>query len=1213
MPDTALQVFDCPLRGATLIEAAAGTGKTWNICGLYLRLLLESGLEVPRILVVTFTKAATAELRERIRARIRETLGRLRGAAPNPSDEFVEHLLKTLRGRHGFADPDMERRLDEALQSFDEAAIFTIHGFCERALRDLPFGAGMPLAMELIEDDAALRLEVASDFWRRRVAAGAAVPGLAGLLLSKKDSPQKFARMLQRQASHPLMQLRWPDDIDAGPDAAAGNNPEFAALASAHAAARVSWLRDRDAIVACVNAGLDCLKANIYHAESVKTAVASWDQLLEAIDPFAASDDLEKLDLLSRERLKPKKGRMLPADHGFFDLAKELLAHRQVVRARVAGTRLQLLRDLLGDCPQVLRDMKRKRRVVGFDDILYNLHERLAGGQYPWLAPLLHARFPAALIDEFQDTDPLQLGIFRRIYGSTDAPLFLVGDPKQAIYSFRSADLHVYLAARRAAQRLYTLVENQRSSASLLRGLNALFGSRPGLFMLDDVGYAPLAYGRKPRRPFVDQTLQRAALQLWSLPPDSGGDPLYKDEARARAAAACAAEIARLLAGAAQGYITYGDVPLGGGDIAVLVRTHSEGRLMRDELAARGVGSVELSQRSVFESAEASELERILAAILEPARVAILRAACATVLLGGDSARIESLAADDGDILDRVARFDAYRDEWLRNGVGVMLRSLLREERIPQRLLALQFGERRLTNLLHLGELLQAAGTRDTTPEVLLGWLQLQLAGESSDDSAQLRLESDRNLVQIVTIHRAKGLEYPVVLCPFLWDGHRGGEQNRLDGCEYHDDTGTLVLDFRELAGAEKEAVDRRIALDRIAERVRLIYVALTRAVHRCYLVVGSYRERLGKNGSTTQACRGPLPWLVAGAGMSPWQWLQGTQGPADIEAAWADLAARGAPDIDYAPLPAVDAAAVTATPPARESVAVLAAPAHIPTGWRVGSYSQLIMGAGSGASAIDHDLRVLAPDTADTDMAAGTDILRFPRGTTAGDCIHAVFEHADFTLAAGWARVIESALRAFPQVPRAGTAAEDLPAMLASMLADVVRTPLPSGFRLADVPRSRRLDELKFSMPAAHFTSQALRRVLAAHGMPMPALGFAALQGYLNGAIDLVVETGGRFWLVDWKSNYLGTNALHYSAAALREAMQQHHYQLQCLLYSVGLHRYLQRRLRNYDYEAHFGGALYVFVRGVRPAWVGADGIATGVHFARPDARLVGALSALL
>ena len=1205
-----LNVFDCPLEGTRLIEASAGTGKTWNICGLFLRLLLERRLDVQQILVVTFTNAATAELRERVRTRIAETLARLRGTGPAVADPFVDKLLASLRGQHGLADIDMALRLDLALQTFDEASIFTIHGFCQRALADAPFTACMPMSLELLTDDSELRMEVVHDFWRSHVAGDTLPPVLASHLLSNKDSPEKWAALLKRQLAKPLSKVIWPAALDeALGDTSALDTSD---LVRAHAAARATWQIDRQDIVACVMEALPRLNGNSYKEASVKQAAADWDSQLASSDPLAAPAKLEKLGLFTPDKLKPKKGQQAPRGHVFFAQSGALLVLLDAAKHDLAIARQRLLRQLLTEGPTRLRALKRERRVVAFDDMLFNLHEGLADGHQPWLAAALKARFPAALIDEFQDTDPLQFAIFKTIYSGSDFPLFLVGDPKQAIYSFRNADLHTYLQARSEATAEYTLADNQRSTRELLAGLNGLFSINPQAFVIPGLSYQAVNYGAKPRKAWYDTTASRAPLQLWALPQDDEGQPLPKKAARHAAACACAGEIARLLGSAQRREVLIGNQPLTGGDIAVLVRSHAQGSQMRQTLAALGVGSVELSQASIFQSPDAEDLERVLTAILEPAHDRLLRAALATDMLGFDAAGIESISADEARLLGVVTRFTEYRELWLQRGVGVMLRSLMVREGVNKLLLARADGERRLTNLLHLSESLYQAAELHGAPELLLRWLQTQRAEGSTDDAAQLRLESDRNLVQIVTIHKSKGLEYPVVFCPFLWDGHAGGSPSTLEGREYHDAAGLPVLDYSD--DGDEAAIKAQIGLERAAENLRLVYVALTRAVQRCYLVVGSYTNKIGKNVMTTEGSRSRLNSLVAGGDLSPMEWQQNKLTPATIASAWQAFSAAHPGSVGLEPLPSGPWARTDPVRMAPEALAALPAPASIPGAWWIGSYSGLSQGVRHEGAAIDHDARVSMPEHDEPSAAtamADDDILNFPRGPEAGNCMHAVFERVDFTDPTTWPAAIAAALREQPQGQLAEADAANLPRMLSRMLDDVLATRLPAGIALCEVPRARRLVELEFNMPAGHLTAGALASLLREFGYPVPALSFGVLEGYLRGFIDLIFEHGGRYYILDWKSNYLGQLPAAYAGPPVARAMSEHGYHLQYLLYTVALHRYLEHRMTDYRYDDHIGGAIYLFVRGVRPGWT-ANGQATGVHFDLPPRPLIERLSAL-
>jgi exodeoxyribonuclease V beta subunit len=932
---TEFNVFDTRLDGVNLIEASAGTGKTWNICGLYLRLLLERNLDVQRILVVTFTNAATAELRERIRARIVETLAYLRGGTlDSPSgDPFVPKLLRAVAARTNAHADAIALLLDQALQHFDEAAIFTIHGFCQRALADAAWSAGLPLALEFASDDTELVAEAVRDFWRARIAGEDCPPLVAAHLQAKRDSPDKFQGIVKRALGKPLARNLWPAGVDLGMAI------DTAALDAAYAIARDLWVRDGETLIARLIAIQPQLNQQQYKPAAIERTAAAWDTYLRSASPLAREPREIRLDLLGRRRLGAGKKAPAIANERFFAAADELLAARDAVTAGLDLARLALLRDILAGVPNDVRRRKRERRTIAFDDMLYNLHAALEHDDHPELERSLREKYPVALIDEFQDTDPLQFAIFRRIYSQKSAAMFMVGDPKQAIYSFRNADLHTYLRARESASGSYTLAHNQRSTPALIGALNGLFGANANAFVLQGLGYHGALIGERPRVPLRDDTEARADFELWMLPQATPAIPKYM--ANREAVAATAAEIARLVAAGSEQRITLGSRALRANDIAVLVRTHAQGTEIKQALAALAIGSVELAQASVFRSIDAEEVERVLQAIANPAREALLRGALATEMLGCSATDVIAIAEDEARLAAVIEQFAAYRDLWLRRGVGVMYRRLLREHRVSARILARTEGERRLTNLLHLGELIHQAATTHDSPDALLRWLATQRREDTRDEAAQLRLESDQNLVQIVTIHRSKGLEFPVVFCPFAWDGLLPKNVREHEARQYHDDDGAAVIDFRrdEDMGAEKAVIDAANKRENAAERVRLLYVAMTRAIHRCYVIAGSYRMN-GPNGSAKESNRSMLNWLVAGGHRSADEWLDGDQTADDIAKAWQAYAHSHPKAVSLRMLPIAQGVPLAAPQVAAGTYSALTPPRTIPPAWRYASFS---------------------------------------------------------------------------------------------------------------------------------------------------------------------------------------------------------------------------------------------------------------------------------
>jgi exodeoxyribonuclease V beta subunit len=1193
-------VVNCELDGISLIEASAGTGKTWNICGLYLRLLLERGLEVQQILVVTFTNAATAELRDRIRKRIVEMRAYLLSESPAAADEFIPALTDALINHRGVSQEMIVNRLDLALQTFDEASIFTIHGFCQRALADTPFAAGQAFSQELLPDDSELLLEVVHDYWRRHIAGDMIGTNMAAFLLQKKDSPEKFAALLKRNLAKPLARLEWP--------ASEAQAPDPRALTQAFSAARECWDSDRPEISSLMTDSLTQLNGRYYSEASLNTAFKHCDFLFESGDALAAEPDRSKLGLLRATSLSTRtnKNKVTP-EHAFFELMETLLSEIEKTMQALEQGRFDLLKQMIEECSSSIRRRKRERRVLSFDDILYNLHAALSGGGFPDLALSLQRRFPAALIDEFQDTDPLQHSVFGQIYGDRQNPMFMVGDPKQAIYSFRNADLHTYLKAKRGTTAIYSISDNQRATEPLISAVNALFSANRHAFILDGLDYQDAAFGKKRRKEFADRSGTAQALQIRMLPKDRDGSPIQKRETKTLAAKSTAAEITRLLTAANRGEVTIDGKPLQAADIAVLVRSHAQGSAVRDALAKLNVGSVELSQASVFHSSDAEEIERILTAIWSPNRTQWLRAAMATELIGCNAETIEAISHDEATMMDYFQRFGEYRETWIKRGIGYAFRQFLTRENISRQMLRRTDGERRMTNLLHLGELLHQAEQAHASPDALLRWLQAQRR-EGGDEAAQLRLESDQNLVQILTIHKSKGLEFPIVFCTYLWDGHPGRSRNA-EGIEYHNDNGDTVIDFRTPIG---ENIRETIRLEKAAEDIRLFYVALTRAEFRCYLFAGCYTSSAFGRPSTSESEHSLLNWLVAGGGNSLQEWADRKRAAVDLERIWHEIAHHHADAIHIDALGENDARPFISAPDSDDELVCQPLPKFISHGWRTSSFSGLKRGAVHENAASDHDAQLIAAPPANvvTEALPGDDILLFPRGASAGECIHKAFELCDFTDGASWDMAISRALSEHPQ--QSVTSQDKLAAMMRRMMHDVLATPLPDGISLDRIGTSRRLNELGFYLPSSHLQSEALNTALHQLGYATPRLSFNDLDGYLNGYIDLVFEHGGRYYIVDWKSNHLGNTVADYGKQSVAGAMAENAYHLQYLLYAIALDRYLARRINGYRYDTHFGGVLYLFVRGVRPDWRDADGSPAGVFFDRPAEDVIRRLGRL-
>lgn len=1176
MSGAALDLLHDSFSGRSLIEASAGTGKTWTLTALYARLLLEKQLSVSQILVVTFTTAATAELRERIRKRLAELL------AVYDNGPVDDALLNALHAQ--YPDAASHRRLLLAVHGFDEAAIFTIHGFCQRALQDAAFEAGGDFDNELTHDDREIIDALLADLWRHELAV--AEPEWAAFLVQQKITPQSLRQRLRNHLGKPYLRI----------EPQPGTHSDMAALRAAWQQAQRLWQGESAAWLEQLKA-FDGFKSNMCNPAKLGVWQAELDGYFS--DAAALFSKTEAHRRLAREGLNKasKKGCDAPANPlaaALQELCDALDAAQPEAEQRLIDLQVRLIAQLNEQLPA----RKAAQRLLAFDDLLNKLQQALQGEGGERLASTLRTQYPVALIDEFQDTDPVQYRVFHRIYQDA-GDLCFVGDPKQAIYAFRGADLATYLQARSEAARQYSLTTNHRSTPQLIASLNQLF-DRPMPFAEPGLDYQQVGASDKARAQLVLPPIegeQDAPLALVWL----DDEHLGKGQAGTLVATDTARRIAAVLAASSQGeaYFVQGDTrtPIKGGDIAVLVASHRQAGEVAAELAARGVPSVRRGKENVWHSEEAAELSAVLAAYAEPGREGALRYALASRLLGRSAADLAACTEDAQAWDAEREAAERYHQLWQQQGFMRAFRAWLDEQKVAQRLLALVDGERRLTNLLHLAELLQTESLQRPGLEQLLTWFNAQRSAEAHGEDALLRLESDAERVQIVTIHTSKGLEYPLVFCPYLWDG---ALLRQHEDISCHADDGTPLLDL----GSEQLDMHReRARHERFAEKLRLTYVALTRARDRLWLHWGPVDCKPRKDGTLGDSGlhSSALAWLLHGRQLPGDDALAELAGhlqslsPQGLRAEVAQLVGISHGHMSLQPLRYAEASAAgEQRAPAPQQLSTLQRSLH--SAWRVGSFSGLA--AGMHMEAPDRDGLVM-PDASEP----GTGFFAFPRGARAGTCLHAILED--------WARG-KAALADLIEPGLSGHGiSNDWNAVALEQLQQVVDCDLDGqGLTLSRLNPVRRLPELGFTFPVAGLDMQRLRAILSdpAHGLPTPMrdaaarLEFDSLKGFLKGFIDLTFEHDGRWYIADYKSNWLGPDASYYGGDRLLQALAAEHYYLQYLIYLVALRRFLRQRLSDFD-NSQLGGAYYLFLRGMPSA---------GVYFSRPADGLLDALDTL-
>jgi exodeoxyribonuclease V beta subunit len=902
----------------------------------------------------------------------------------------------------------------------------------------------------------------------------------------------------------------------------------------------------------------------------------------------------------------------------------------------------------------VRAEVERRKRGSGlmtYDDLVVRLNIALSGANGELAIRILRDRFHVVMVDEFQDTDPDQWRILETAFGDGGTTLVLIADPKQAIYGFRGADVFAYLEAAASASTRATLPINWRSDQPLIDALDALLdGVKLGH---EGIPYRHVRATDGHQRSQLLGAPDSAPLRIRTVARDdpevsnrANGD-IVPRTAQDRVIGDLCEQIVALL----QADATIAGERVVPGDLAVLVHTNSLADRVRAALLGARVPAVDYGAGSVFATTIADEWLTLLECLERPADLGRARRASLTCFVGWSAERL-ALSGDDPDAPEWESVHRLLHD-WSRvlraRGVAALLETVSTSQRLMARLLADADGERRMTDLRHVGQLLYAAASAEhlgTT--ALAGWLRTRIAqvrSEGQDEERSRRLESDAAAVQVLTIHRSKGLEFPVVFVPFLWNM---GWMSSISGpLTFHDRSGRRMLDVG-LEGREYREHTERYVEEERGEDLRMAYVALTRAQHQTVVWWAP----------TGSAKVSPLARLLFSRDEHGNVGTGGGRTPPD-----ATVHARLTQLRDRAPH-AISVERVSSTGPPSAWSAPLPAPAELSIShferdldqrWRRTSFTDITAAAYEARVDSEPEQPLIddepasgqpppAPPAVAAELSAPSLLSGMGFGVDVGTFVHRVLEATDF--AAG---DLEAELRERIGEVYARRAAEiGEPAAVVIGLAAALRTPLGpvlDGLSLCDIARTDRLDELTFELPLAggdnptgELTLSRVADTLREWLRPDDPLGGYAdrlgdaglrhnVRGYLTGSLDLVVRIpaaavpgGHRFAVLDYKTNWLGEpdeplTAFHYRPEALRAEMERHHYALQGLLYAVALHRYLRWRLPEYDPDAHLAGVVYLFVRGMTGGgWVGIDGAGgSGVFGWRPPAGFVTALSDVL
>ena len=1224
---TALNAISLPLNQVNLIEASAGTGKTYTIGSIYLRLLLQAGenrfsrpLNVEEILVVTFTEMATEDLKRKIRERLT--------AAISVFSEYYEKQDKAIfTGEHQFLAellpylediPTALRRLKLAEQNLDLASIYTIHGFCRRMLMQHAFNSGVHFNLKLLKDQSDLLKQFANEFWREHF----------------YSQPFEIANFISKE-------LGSPDDVlsilesDLNKDVSvATDNQQSLSLSideflqksvgerlKAVEDLKAFWLKNVDEIYSIIMEEITkdypedqskSLNRKIYQKGRLKTwtkQINEWAnnpldyEINKTLRDYFLQSSIEQNYEKQTEELNNKKAAM-PL---YAPIFAELEEYVQIlVKQHQSSDLLKkiILYHYRQGIQKKLLEYKANHPEKSFDDLLRLLKEALHGEGGEQLAELIRFQYPFAMIDEFQDTDALQYQIFSKIYhnetASGNVGFMMIGDPKQAIYRFRGADIFTYLKAADEASERFNLGTNYRSSQPLVEGVNRLFDFKNAPFIYKNIKFLNVGAAKK-NLVFQLNNQPEPAFRFYINDKDKSTQQDY--------AKACAISIQQWLKSAAENPVVFPNESnaenqtLRAENIAVLVRGYTEAELVKKELQALGIASVYLSDRgNVFESNTAKELVLILQACLSVTERPILNA-IATALFGLNAAEIHQIHHDEIQWQRWAEKFAEYQQIWQRQGVLPMLHHLLLAENITEKLLSRPDGERKLTDLLHLAEILQQAAALNESEAALLRWFEKQIQDEGRQE-AQIRLESERQLVKIVTIHKSKGLEYDLVWLPFLGneakDPTKSGNQKKLFNLYYDSDEEKTLWDMQD------QHLDD-LTQEVFAEELRLLYVALTRAKYQMAFVLPKAFDKKW-NALLYVLTQGEIGRKLD----LPNNW--------DTQPLLEKFKQLLPNDVAIESTDVLQASEPLTLNVSQENLSAEIFQGEIEQDWRVTSFSGIEQThqrkAYLNESAVKKSL--IFDDAKDYDASISTEnitenltalahdndemVLDFPRGTQIGTLLHRYFEKVPFAQLAEKENI--------EKLCQDLNLEEEQFAAVQQWFEQILSTPIlpKDDLTLAQINEKQCLKELAFYLNiTSHFDVAGFNRALATlHHLSSEPLQFEDIQGMVRGTMDLVFSHQDKYYLLDYKSNFLGETLKDYDQAALKKAMSEHHYDWQYLLYVVALHRYLKTRLPHYDYKRDFGGVVYAFLRGMNGP------PQSGIFFDKPDWQLIQQLEEL-
>ena len=1184
-----------------LVEASAGTGKTYSITKLVLQAVFFNKIKIEEILVVTFTEAATKELRSRIRNELRSFEKYVSSGDVKKENELYNKIIEEYNNNTKELSKDIKR----TLLDIDQSAIFTIHSFCQRMLTENAFESKIAFGAELLTDTAELVLEIAENYWRKN-------------MVEVTKGEQELFSGIKFEIIHKLTRnfIRY-NEVELV------NGSEYS---------------------------LEELKEILsgYNIEGLKKEMLDFYKEYSDIlkSPFGTKyyeNTVNKLTLKNIEKFSYDKvaGKLTKkAVDNNFELPRAELFDKVDKLEQLASATSVIYEKLFNYTKEELERIKEERHILTFDDLIHKLEKVISDeagtpANRP-LTELIRAKYKIAFVDEFQDTDKIQYKIFKHIFGDSDKHgLFMIGDPKQSIYKFRGADIYSYLQAKNDSEIQYTLQNNFRSEKGMISAVNSLFQFKDKLIdkkikklsesgtideekqylleIKDNIFACPTEEGAAkidfPPAKFMDSSNKRILkncdlgknLQLWDV---NGYSNKFIEK---NICQNIADEIIKLMTKEPKPYFenTAGEhKPISFGDFAVLVNTNKQASQMKREFSKSNIPAVIHSSAKIFDSRQAHEIKIWLTAIIKPTEKNI-RSLFVTDLLYKNAEEIKEIS--DIKILELAEQFKLLNQGINEHGIYAAFMHFINIYNVMEFVLKKHDGERVITNYFHIADLLHQNELKSgKNMEKTLAFLELEMQVGDEKDEKQEQLESDKHAVKIMTIHKSKGLQFPIVFCPFIWNtAITKGEKNQqtLLFNEFEEGKNIQKLDLRAYKNTFNEN-QKKARIDTLAEYVRLLYVALTRAENRSYLIYNR-SDAIAKSVFAYIFTSEPKEFVNGLSGGGVHNCLTALKEEIEVNAKYFVENNKNLISFcekNHIPKPKVYEKQTSNISPGEPQEFSYKESRALTQEWKVGSFSSLILNV---------------PYESDNSKT-GKGIFELPGGKVFGTAVHKIFENRFkkgpeiFTNNNLKKTMFEDVLKVESYFRNDDSDIskkrfETAEKMFQSTLNANIKTE-SEEFKLENIALRDTKPEFSFYYKVNKISPKLLKEIfkdfivddkLREFETKLKKLDFSMKKGYLTGEIDLLFRKNNKYFVLDWKTNNLGAEIDNYTPLEIKRNMCKHLYLLQAHIYTLATHLFLKQSLKGYDYDEHFGGFIYIYTRGVGET-------DNGIYYYKPSCELI-------